>query len=182
MDAAEALAGFAEFERRAQDLYRRFATIYAGTLELAAMWQEMSDIEAGHFTTLGQAVEVVRVAPGELRLPPGLAPGSMAATQKILQDAEQKAADDNLPAGDAVQLALMLESSELPRIIDLFGWLPEPAKTSVGSGIVAGLEEHLACLERMAVASGRPDVAEKSRALQAMARGIAQRHAASPHP
>ncbi len=115
-------------------------------------------------------------------MPPSLSPGSLAATHKIFQDAEAKAADGGLPAGHAVQIGLMLESSELPRIVDLLGWLPPRARGAVGEGIVAGFELHLRCLERLAGASGRADLAEKARALQAMARGIAQRHAASPHP
>jgi hypothetical protein len=172
MDAGAALTAFAELERRALNLYRRFADLYAATPGLAAMWREMSDIEAAHFATLTLAVDMVRMEPGGVAVPPQLTPGSLAATQKILQDAEQKASEGNLPAGEAAQLALLLESSELPRVSELLGWLPGRAKASVGSGIAAGLEEHLGCLERLAAASGRPDVAEKSRALQGLTRSL----------
>ncbi len=174
MDAGAVLTAFAELERRALDLYRRFAALYAGTPALAAMWREMSDIEAAHYATLTLAVDMVRMEPGGLAVPPHLTPGSLAATQKILQDAEQKAAEGSLPAGEAVQLALLLESSELPRIAELLGWLPGRAKASAGSGIAAGLEEHLRCLERLATASARTDVAEKARALQGLARNLAR--------
>ncbi len=175
MDAAGALTAFAEFERRALDLYRRFATLYAGTPDLATMWREMSDVEAAHFATLTLAVDMMRMEPGGVAVPPQLTPGSLAATQKVLQDAEQKAAEGTLPAGEAVQLALLLESSELPRVTELLAWLPRRAKASVGSGIAAGLEGHLQCLERLAAVSGRPDVAEKARSLQALAKTVAQR-------
>ena len=175
MDAVEALMAFAEFERRALELYRCFAALYAGTPELAALWREMSDIEAAHFATLSLAADMVQMEGGGAAVPPSLTPGSLDATRAILQNADQKAADGTLPAGEAVQLALLLESSELPRIMDILAWLPGRAKASVGSGIAAGLEGHLQCLERLAHASGRADVAEKSRALQALARGITRR-------
>ncbi len=175
MNALEALTAFAEFERRALELYRRLAALYAGTPELTGMWREMSDIEAAHFATLSLAADMVQMEGGVPAPPPSLTPGAWDAARKILEDAERKAADGGLPAGEAAQLALVLESSELPRIADLLAWLPGRARASIGSGIAAGLEAHLQCLERLAAASGRADVAEKARALQALARNIAKR-------
>jgi hypothetical protein len=172
MDAIQVLTAFAEFEKRALELYRRFAALYAGTPALAALWREMSDIEAAHFATLSLAADMVQMDPGGAPTPPSLTPGSLDATRKILEDAERKAADGTLPPGEAAQLALVLESSELPRIMDLLAWLPDRAKASVGSGIAAGLEEHLRCLERLAGACARADVAEKARALQALTRAL----------
>lgn len=178
MDAVQALTAFAELEKRALELYRRFAALYAGTPALAALWREMSDIEAAHFATLSLAADMVQMDPGGAPTPPSLTPGSLDATRAILQNAEQKAADGTLLAGEAVQLALLLESSELPRIADLLAWVPSRARASVGSGIAAGLEAHLQCLERLAAASGRADVAGKARALQTIAKAIAQQAAA----
>lgn len=172
MDAVEALTAFAELERRALELYRRFAALYAGTPELAAMWREMSDTEAAHFATLTLAADMVQMEPGGVAAPPSLAPGSLDAARAVLQSAERKATEGVLPAGEAVQLALVLESSELPRIMDLLAWVPGRAKGSVTTGVAAGLEAHLQCLERLATASGRADVAEKARALHAVARDL----------
>ena len=172
MEAADALASLAELERRALELYRRFAALYAGTPELAAMWREMSDTEAAHFATLTLAADMVQMEPGGVAAPPSLAPGSLDAARAVLQSAERKAAEGILPAGEAVQLALVLESSELPRIMDLLAWVPGRTKGSVTTGIVASLGAHLQCLERLATASGRSDVAEKARGLQALARNL----------
>jgi len=182
MDAAAALTAFAELERRAEGVYRRFAVTYAGTPELAALWHEMAEIEAAHFAALGLAGDAMKNEPTPTAAAPNLTPGAMAATEKIIATAEQRAADGSLSPGDAAQLALLLESGELPRIVDLLARLPAPARAALGQGMIAGTEDHLHCLERLAATSGRADVAEKARALQAMARGIAQRHAASPHP
>jgi hypothetical protein len=175
--AADALTAFAELEQRALELYRRFAALYAATPELARLWREMSDIEAAHFATLTLAADMVQME-GVGGPPASLAPGALDASRRIFADAERKAAEGSLGPGEAAQLALLIESGELPRIADLLGWLTGRARASVGSGVAAGLQAHLECVERLAVASGRADVAEKSRGLQGLARTIAQRHAA----
>lgn len=157
MSVATLLEQFAASERRALELYRRFAERFAADPETARLWLEMSNVEAAHFAILRLAADAVRMGrPGTPEPEPSASP---AATEGSLAALEARAAGGALTPAEAVQAALTLEQEELPRIRQILGALPPPARGSVLGGLVQGLPAHYACLGRLAARGGVPEAA-----------------------
>ncbi len=154
LKAGELLEAFAEFERRALELYRRFAQTFAGQPAAARIWRAMSDAEAGHFA-------VLRLA--EDRLPPGrasAAPNPAIDTARLdewkarLGELEAKGQRPGLTPADAAEITLTWEREEVPRLLTLLAAIPEPARKVAAAGLAQGAEEHLGCLEELLKAVG----------------------------
>jgi rubrerythrin len=151
------LEQFAASERRALELYRRFAERFAADPETARLWLEMSNVEAAHFAILRLAVDTVRMGRGGS--PDPVLSGSPAAAEGSLAALEARAAGGALTPLEAVQAALTLEQEELPRIRQILSALPPRARGSLLGGLVQGLPAHYACLGRLAARGGAPEAA-----------------------
>lgn len=172
MSVATLLEQFAASERRALELYRRFAERFAADPETARLWLEMSNVEAAHFAILRLAVDAVRM--GRAGIPDPEPGGNPAATEGSLAALEARAAGRALTPAEAVQAALTLEQEELPRIRKILGALPPPARGSVLGGIVQSLPAHYACLGRLAARGGVPEAGRAAlTALEEEARQLA---------
>lgn len=159
MSVATLLEQFAASERRALELYRRFAERFAADPETARLWLEMSNVEAAHFAILRLAADAVRMGRPGTPEPEPEPSASPAATEGSLAALEARAAGGALTPAEAVQAALTLEQEELPRIRQILGALPPPARGSVLGGLVQGLPAHYACLGRLAARGGVPEAA-----------------------
>ena len=172
MSLSTLLERFAAAERRALDLYRRFAEHFAADPEAARLWVELSNAEAAHFAILRLAVDTVRMAGAE-KVPDPAGGDSLEAIEETLAALEARAASGTLTPADAVEAAVTLEQEELPRIRRILGALPPPARGSVLGGIVLGLPAHYACLAKLAARGGIPGAAGTLEALQEEARQLA---------
>ena len=175
MEPARLLAQFAQFEKRAIFLYRAFAQRFAAQPALSALWREMSDVEAAHFAILTLAGETVQGDRALAQTAATFDPQAVEVTDRALADAEGRARAGTITAGEAVELALALESGELPRIEDLLAWLPPRALASVREAVTGPLEGHFTCLARIAELSGRADLAAEIAGLRAKAQALRDR-------
>jgi hypothetical protein len=172
LDRDRQLARFAQFEKRAIFLYRAFAQRFAGQPALSALWREMSDVEAAHFAILTLAGETVHGDQVLAQTAAAFDPQAVEAADRSLAEAEGRAKAGTLTAGEAVEIAVALESGELPRIEDLLGWLPPRALASVRDAITGPLEAHFACLARLAELSARRDLIPEIERLRTKAQAL----------
>ncbi|HSB69494.1 MAG TPA: hypothetical protein VLT62_09195 [Candidatus Methylomirabilis sp.] len=170
MDVLKILAEIATYERRAVLLYRAYAGRFTANPAVSRLWGEMSDAEAAHFATLTLAGDL-------LGLPGNVAPKGDAlpappidATERLYQAAEAAAGGLDLAA--AVETAFRLEQNELPWIRILLASLAGRARASILTGVLPAFSTHLDCLETLSTMSGRSDLTEKIRALQAEAAAL----------
>jgi len=172
MSLSSLLERFAACERRALDLYRRFAERFAADPEAARLWLELSNAEAAHFAILRLAVDTVRMG-GAGGVPDFALGDSLEPMEGTLAALEARAASGTLTPSEAVEAAVTLEQEELPRIRRVLGALPPPARGSILGGIVLGLPAHYACLAKLAARGGIPGARASLEALQEEARQLA---------
>lgn len=172
MSLSSMLERFAACERRALDLYRRFAERFAADPEAARLWVELSNAEAAHFAILRLAVDTVRMG-GAGGVPDPASGESLEGMEGTLAALEARAASGTLTPAEAVEAAVTLEQEELPRIRRILGALPPAARASVLGGIVLGLPAHYACLAKLAARGGVTGVGAALAALQEEARQLA---------
>ena len=166
MDVLKILAEIATYARRAILLYRAYAERFSANPAVSRLRGEMSDAEAGHFATL-------TLAGDPLALPGNVAPQGDAlpappidATERLYQAAEAAAAG-GLDLAAADETAFRLEQHELPWIRILLVSLVGRARASILTGVLPVFSTHLDCLETLATLSGRSDLTDQIRALQA---------------
>ena len=174
MSLSSLLERFAACERRALDLYRRFAERFAADPEAARLWVELSNAEAAHFAILRLAVDTVRME-GAGGTPDTGSPEFLDGTEGTLAALEARAAAGTLTPSEAVEGAVILEQEELPRIRRILEALPPRARGSVLGGIVLGLPAHYACLAKLAARGGVPEAGAALEVLQEEARQLAVR-------
>jgi len=145
---------FAGFERRALELYRTFAQVFAAHPTAGRIWRAMSDAEAGHFAVLRLAEDrlpaVGSMTEGNRRFDEG----HLDEWESTLQELEAKGRRPEIDPAEAAQITLMWEREELPRLLALLADLPEPARQRTAAGLVEGAEEHLHSLRELLKAVG----------------------------
>ena len=145
---------FAGFERRALELYRYFAQVFAAHPTAGRIWRAMSDAEAGHFAVLRLAEDrlpaVGSMTEGNRRFDEG----HLDEWESTLQELEAKGRRPEIDPAEAAQITLMWEREELPRLLALLADLPEPARQRTAAGLVEGAEEHLHSLRELLKAVG----------------------------
>lgn len=145
---------FAGFERRALELYRYFAQVFAAHPTAGRIWRAMSDAEAGHFAVLRLAEDrlpaVGSTTEGDRRFDEG----HLDEWESTLQEFEAKGRRPEIDPAEAAEITLMWEREELPRLLALLADLPEPARQRTAAGLVEGAEEHLHSLRELLKAVG----------------------------
>jgi len=155
LTAADLLEVFAEFERRALELYRHFAQTFAGNAAAARIWRSMSDAEAGHFAVLRLAEDRLPRVGAPAGPKPAIDQARLDEWKARLEELEAKGKGPGLAPADAAEITLTWEREELPRLLTLLAALPEPARKATALGLVQGAEEHLGCLEDLLKTVGR---------------------------
>jgi hypothetical protein len=158
---------FAGFERRALELYRHFAQVFAAHPTAARIWRAMSDAEAGHFAVLRLAEDRLPAADG--------APGAdrrfdevhLDEWESAVQELEAKGRRPGIDPAEAAEITLTWEQGELPRLLALLADLPEPARQRTAEGLVEGAQEHLDCLKELLSAVGSDRLLPETSAIEA---------------
>lgn len=166
LTAGQLLEAFAEFERRALELYRHFAQTFAGQPEAARIWRAMSDAEAGHFAVLRLAEDRLPRGGASAAPDPAIDQARLDGWRARLEELETKGQRAGLVPADAAEITLTWEREELPRLLTLLAALPEPARQATSAGLVQGAEEHLGCLEDLLKAVGRDSLVPEISLLQ----------------
>lgn len=153
--AEDLLEVFADFERRALELYRHFAQTFAAQPAASRIWRVMSDAEAGHFAVLRLAEDRLPRAGAPAGPKPIIDQGSLEEWKTRLAELEAEGKRPGLAPADAAEITLTWEREELPRLLTLLAALPEPARKATAAGLVQGAEEHVQCLEELLKIVGR---------------------------
>lgn len=151
---ADLLQSFAGFERRALDLYRHFARLFAERPDVATIWRTMSDAEAGHSAILLLAED--RLPPHHSSPEAGVIVDErhLAEWTSRLEELDDMGRRTGLSLQEAAEVTLTWEVEELPRLLALLSALPEPARRITAAGFIEGVEEHLQCLRNLLSAVG----------------------------
>jgi hypothetical protein len=155
---------FAGFERRALELYRHFAQVFAGHPTAARIWRAMSDAEAGHFAVLRLAEDRLPDSGGAAETDRRFDEDRLQEWESTVQELEAKGRRPGINPAEAAEITLEWERGELPRLLALLADLPEPARQRTAAGLVEGAQEHVDCLKELlrTVGSDRllPEVSE----------------------
>lgn len=162
------IEAYAGYEKRALHLYRKLAERFSDNPRASRQWRRMSDAEASHFTLLQLAPDWIAMAGGP-KTDPELTLAGLDALAAQLRQLEEAAAQPGLSLEEAVELTLVWEELELPRILDLLPALPEPARDKVRKGMVGESEPHYADLLELMKAAGAGGLTERVEALRARA-------------
>jgi len=159
------LEAYAGYEKRALALYRELAERLEGNAQASRLWRQMSDAEASHFTTLQLASDWITMA-GERTANLEMEPAALEALAAKLDQLEAAAEQSGLALQEAVELTLSWEELELPRIVELLSYLPEPVRGRVRTGLMGESARHYADLLGLVNAAGVADLAERVEALR----------------
>lgn len=165
MTLSALIEAYAAYERRALLLYRRLSERFAADPVASRLWRAMSDVEAGHFTTLQLATDRLAMAGAaatEVEV-------DMAAIEKRLAALEQAVAASALSAAQAAQLTLEWEEAEIARISALLPSIPEPVRARVRTGLLGEIDAHYGDLRALLSAAGRGDLEGRVDALRSRA-------------
>lgn len=145
---------FAGFERRALELYRHFAQVFAAHPAAARIWRAMSDAEAGHFAVLRLAEDRLPAAGGGAEIDRRFDDSHLDEWESTARELEAKGSRHDIDPAEAAEITLTWEREELPRLLALLADLPEPARQRTAAGLVEGAEEHLSSLKELLKAVG----------------------------
>ena len=150
-DLLQIVAGF---ERRALELYRYFAQVFAAHPTAGRIWRAMSDAEAGHFAVLRLAEDRLPAVGSATEVNRRFDEGHLDEWESTIKELEAKGRQPGLALADAAEVTLTWEREELPRLLALLTTLPEPARQRTAAGLVEGAEEHLHSLRELLKAVG----------------------------
>jgi rubrerythrin len=166
---AALLERHAELEKRGVSFYRTLADRFAFEIAAARLWRELSSTEASHFAVLERAQDWSALA-GPEQAGRELAGNHLEAISDRMQELEEAAQRAGTTLADAVELSILWEELELPRILDLLEHLPDKARERVLAGMIGELSEHYRMLIDLARAAGAPGNAARVSAMAARAR------------
>ena len=144
----------ASFERRALELYRHFAQVFAAHPTAGRIWRAMSDAEAGHFAVLRLAEDRLPAVGSTTEADRRFDEGRLDEWESAVLELEAKGMRPEIDPAEAAEITLMWEREELPRLLALLADLPEPARQRTAAGLVEGAEEHLHSLKELLKAVG----------------------------
>ena len=148
------LLTFADFERRALELYRHFAQAFAAYPTVARIWRTMSDGEAGHFAVLRLAEDRLPAGGIATEVDRRFDESRLDEWESTIEELEAKGRRPEIDPAEAAEITLTWEREELPRLLVLLADLPEPARQRTAAGLVEGAEEHLCSLKELLRAVG----------------------------
>lgn len=150
-DLLQIVAGF---ERRALELYRYFAQVFAAHPTAGRIWRAMSDAEAGHFAVLRLAEDRLPAAGSTTEGDRRFDEGHLDEWESTIKELEAKGRRPEIDPAEAAEITLTWEREELPRLLALLADLPEPARQRTAAGLLEGAEEHLHSLRELLKAVG----------------------------
>jgi rubrerythrin len=166
---ATLLERHAELEKRGMSFYRALADRFAFEIAAARLWRELSDTEASHFALLELAQDWSAAA-GPEQTARDIAGDHLEGIGERMREIEEAAGRASTTLVDAVELSILWEELELPRILDLLQHLPDKARSRVLAGMVGELTDHYRVLVDRARAAGAPGNAARVSAMAERAR------------
>jgi hypothetical protein len=152
---ADLLQTFAGFERRALDLYRHLASVFAEHPTAGKIWRAMSDAEAGHFAMLRLAEDRLPAGATAAEGPTGFDESGLAKWESRIEQLDRTGREAGITLQEAAEITLTWELEELPGLLALLSSLPQPARRLTAAGFTEGAKEHLHCVRELLKAAGR---------------------------
>jgi len=111
-DLLQIVAGF---ERRALELYRYFAQVFAAHPTAGRIWRAMSDAEAGHFAVLRLAEDRLPAVGSTTEVDRRFDEGRLDEWESTIKELEAKGRRPEIDPAEAAEITLTWEREELPR-------------------------------------------------------------------